>query len=69
MKANETQLKLVMKHIIKVGEITSWTAITKYRITRLSEYIRILRDDYGWDIETIKIYPPDANWFGVYKLK
>lgn len=69
MNENKTQLQQVQDHLLLVGEITSWTAITKYHITRLSEYIRILRDDYNYDIDMIRMYPPNKNWYGIYKLK
>lgn len=46
-----TQLSQVRNHILKRGTITSWDAISHYRITRLSEYIRILREE-GMDIKT-----------------
>lgn len=38
-----TQLEVVTDHLQKLGSITSWDAIVRYRITRLSEYIRQLR--------------------------
>lgn len=46
---NTTQKDQVHSHLVNFGNITSWEAIMKYRITRLSEYIRDLRSD-GLDI-------------------
>lgn len=42
---------LVLNHLQANGCITSWDAIQKYRITRLSEYIRSLRSR-GYDIDS-----------------
>jgi len=41
----EGQKESVLSHLKTFGSITSWDAIQKYRITRLSEYIRSLRSD------------------------
>jgi hypothetical protein len=41
----ETQRRQVLDHLLKYGTISSWTAITEYHITRLSEYIRQLRSE------------------------
>ena len=35
----------VKNHLLKKGTITSWEAIQKYRITRLSHYIYLLRNE------------------------
>lgn len=69
MKPNETQLQKVRKHLQKKGFITSWYAISKFRITRLSQYILLLRKE-GLDIESTRIYPEDKNknWFTNYQL-
>jgi hypothetical protein len=39
-----TQEEQVHSHIVMNGSITSWDAIVTYRITRLSEMIRRLRE-------------------------
>ena len=67
MKPNETQLNQVKKHLRKYRSITSWEAIRRYRITRLSEYIRILRHDYGACIVSEWQYKNDKKWVK-YKL-
>lgn len=38
------QARIVYEHLCKYGEITSWEAIQKYGITRLSARIAELRD-------------------------
>ncbi len=40
-----SQRREVLDHLLKYGSITSWDAIQQYRITRLSEYVRILRSE------------------------
>lgn len=37
----------ILNHLQTYGKITSWEAITKYRCTRLSQYILILRKEYN----------------------
>lgn len=49
MKPNETQLKTIKAHLLKFKTISSWEAIKKYRITRLSAYILVLRNQ-GFNI-------------------
>ena len=46
-----TQRRQVLDHLVKHGTITSWAAITEYRITRLSEFIRQLRSE-GKDVRS-----------------
>jgi len=48
----KNQLAKVKDHLKEHGKITSWEAITDYKITRLSEYIRQLRED-GFIIASI----------------
>lgn len=47
----QTQREKVRAHLEKEGNITSWEAITKYKITRLAEYIYELRKE-GFEIRT-----------------
>ena len=49
---NDTQLNQVLQHLNQHGSISSWTAIQEYRITRLAEYIRQLRQE-GFRIESV----------------
>lgn len=46
-----TQKEKILNHLNRYGKITSWEAIQRYRITRLSEYIRELRVE-GHTIES-----------------
>lgn len=62
----KTQLQMIKKHLEVEKQITTWTAIQLYGITRLSQYIMMLRDR-DWEIETIwKV--SNGKRFGVYKL-
>lgn len=45
-----TQKEQVLNHLRVHGSISSWEAIQRYHITRLSEYIRSLRNDDGLNI-------------------
>lgn len=63
-----THLELVKNHLRERGEITSWEAISNYRITRLSEYIRQLRHELNWDIESIPEKNDKTHWVK-YKLR
>ena len=47
-----TQLQKVIVHLKLNGSITSWEAITKYDITRLSAIIYKLRHRYELDIDS-----------------
>jgi GTP-binding protein EngB required for normal cell division len=48
----KTQEETVYEHLKKHKKITSWQAIIEYRITRLAEMIRRLKED-GHNIVTI----------------
>jgi hypothetical protein len=52
---------MVLDHLNTYGNITSWEAIMKYRITRLSEYIRQLRSE-GFDIHSEWQENEDKRW-------
>ena len=47
-----TQEKAVLNHLIENGQITSWEAFAKFRVTRLSAIIFNLRHD-GFQIVTV----------------
>ena len=66
MKPNETQLQQVKTHLLTFGDITSWTAIQRYHITRLSQYILILRRS-GMNIKMTRVNLYN-RWFGLYQL-
>lgn len=48
----ETKMKMVSNHLVKHGSITSWEAINKFRATRLSAIIFILKER-GWLFRTV----------------
>lgn len=67
MEPNLTQKKMILNHLRKYGNIDSWTCITKYRITRLSQYIMLLRND-GYLIKNEWIRKKNQNPFVKYTL-
>jgi hypothetical protein len=48
------QYDLILNHLKEHGTITTWEAIQEYGVTRLSEYIRQLREDYKIEDEWIQ---------------
>lgn len=65
----EKQETTVLNHLQQYKSITSWGAIKMYRITRLSEYIRRLKQR-GYDIKTLMIQNPKTKTrYGKYVLK
>ncbi len=62
----KTQLDLIKNHLEIYGNITSWEAISLYRITRLSHYIYLLRND-GKTIESERV-ESNGKHFVNYKL-
>ena len=68
----ETKIKQVYEHLLKYGEIDTWTAIQKYGATRLSAIIYRLRNEYGMNIETHERCVKDRNNntcnYALYKL-
>lgn len=69
--AADSQSGIVLNHLIRYGEITSWEAIEEYHITRISAVIKILRDA-GFDIDTEMMQGRNRNGrltrWGVYRL-
>ena len=47
-----TQKEQVKNYLKAKGKMTSWDAITFFRITRLSHYILTLRKE-GWNIDSV----------------
>ena len=41
-----TMIDRIWRHLLEYGSITTWEAFMEYGCTRLSEYIRQLRQDY-----------------------
>ena len=68
MIPNETQLQQIRNYLKVHKKITSWRAIELYKITRLSQYISILRSE-GMDIIMERVRPMEGNWYGLYTLK
>lgn len=68
----ETKIKPVHEHLLKYGEIDTWTAIQKYGATRLSAIIYRLRNEYDMNIETHERCVKDRNNntcnYALYKL-
>lgn len=65
-----TQEEIVKQHLEREGTITSWEAIEKYRITRLSDRIHTLRKK-GMEIETEmkKSTRDPSKQYALYKYK
>lgn len=51
MMNKTTQKQKIKNHLKKFKSITSWDAITKYRITRLAQYILLLKQE-GMNIKS-----------------
>ena len=64
----KSQLNEIKEHLLWYDTITSWEAIEKYRITRLSAIIHTLRHEEGMNItSTDKRKENGKNWVE-YKL-
>ena len=64
----KSQLNQIKQHLLWYDTITSWEAIEKYRITRLSAIIHTLRHEEGMNItSTDKRKENGKNWVE-YKL-
>lgn len=63
----KTQLQKIKEHLLKHGNITTWEAFTKYHITRLSQYIMILRNDEDFDID-MEWVTNNNKRYGIYTL-
>jgi hypothetical protein len=58
LEPKQTQKEMIHNHLQKYGKIDVWTCYKKYRITRPSQYILLLRRE-GYPIETF--YPLKKN--------
>lgn len=63
----KTQLTQIKEHLLKFGHITTMEAFKKYNITRISQYIMLLRDE-GFEIDT-EWKNENKKRYGVYNLK
>lgn len=55
------QLEQIRFHLTKYGSISSWDAIQTYRITRLSQFILLLRQE-GYQIESEWQHNETKRW-------
>lgn len=62
-----TQVEMIKMHLKKYGSITSWEAIKKYDITRLSAVIYILVHRDGLKLKKERIYT--RRWFYLFRKK
>ena len=62
-----TQVEMIKMHLKKYGSITSWEAIKKYNITRLSAVIYILIHKEGWKLKKERFYT--RRWFYLFRRK
>jgi len=67
MATKKSQVDKVLNHLIRYRRITSWQAIQKFRITRLSSIIHIMRNKYGLQITSEMVYKKDTRYV-IYKL-
>jgi hypothetical protein len=59
LKVSKTSM--VKKHLLTKKSITSWEAIEKYKVTRLSAIIHKLREA-GWKISNKKLSNENSNF-------
>ncbi len=68
-----SQTTLILEHLKKHKEISSWEAFSQYSITRLSSIIHILRHKFGYEITTTTVrerrYDGAYLNYAVYKLE
>ena len=62
-----TQVEMIKTHLKRYGSITSWEAIKRYKITRLSSVIYILIHRDGWEFKKERIYT--RKWFYLFRKK
>lgn len=65
MFEKKSKEKRLIEYFTKNKQITTWTAITRFRITRLSDVIFRLRNK-GWEIDTER---KGKENYAVYTLK
>ena len=64
----KSQLNQIKEHLQWYDTITSWEAIQKYRITRLSAIIHTLRHEVGMNISSSDKRNVDGKNWVEYKL-
>lgn len=65
---DESQKHQIEKHLKKYGRITTIECFKKYNITRLSQYIMMLRRS-DWDIESMPVKQKNKKPYVIYQLK
>ena len=58
----DNQVKTIKLYLEMHRKISSWDAITKFRITRLASVIHILRNEHGMNIESVRREGGGKNW-------
>ena len=58
--ANDTKIAQVKRHLLKYRKITTWTAIEKYKATRLADIVFRLKAK-GWPITSYRVDFVDTN--------
>lgn len=61
----ESKINKVKNYLLKHGNITSWQAITMFRVTRLAAVIHYLKKD-GWEISTELKKTDEGNIYAKY---
>ena len=64
----KSQLKQIKEHLQWYDTITSWEAIQKYHITRLSAIIHTLRHEEGMNISSSNKMAENGKKYAEYKL-
>lgn len=64
----KSQLKQIKEHLQWYDTITSWEAIQKYHITRLSAIIYTLRHEEGMNITSTNKLAENGKNYAEYKL-
>tara|TARA_R100000664_G_scaffold34041_1_gene53611 strand:- start:3255 stop:3518 length:264 start_codon:yes stop_codon:yes gene_type:complete len=67
--AKQSQLEIVLNHLNEFKTITSWEAIRKYSITRLSAIIHTLRHEKGLIINSTDKRNEDGKKWVLYRLE
>lgn len=69
---NLSQKQMVLLHLKEFGKITTFEAFSEYGITRLSQYIYLLRKD-GYDLASVPKHKTNRYgkevWFNEYQLR
>ena len=65
---SKSQVKQIKEHLEWYDTITSWEAIQKYHITRLSAVIHTLRHELGMNISSTNKVAENGKKYAQYKL-